>query len=118
MSDNYPSDPTELRKQGTRGVISTGAGLALWIVNGLFQVPVLGVVLCGVLAALGVLGLLGKDRTDRSTGVVLMAAGGAGLVSLVLPWLRDFLFGAGGLALVGFGLFNLFKFLRGLKSRA
>ena len=118
MSDNYPVDPTELRNQGTRGVISTGAGVALWIVNGLLHIPYLGVILGGVLAVLGLLGLFGRSGTDRTTGVILMAAGGAGLASIILPGLSSFLFGAGGLALVGFGLFNLFKFLKGLKSRS
>lgn len=118
MGDNYPVDSSDLRRQGTRGVISTGAGLALWVVNGLMHVPVLGIVLGGALAALGVLGLLGRDKADKTTGAVLMAAGVAGLASLILPGLSSFLFGVGGLALVGFGAFNLFKFIKGLKSRS
>lgn len=117
MGDYYPADPTELRKQGTRGVISTGAGLGLWVVNGLLRIPFVGAALGGVLVVLGILGLVGRNRTDRATGIVLMAAGGAGLASLILPGVSSFLFGVGGLALVGFGLFNLYKFLRGLKTR-
>lgn len=118
MGDYYPADPAELRRQGTRGVISTGAGVGLWLVNGLLRVPFLGPALGGVLVLLGILGLVGRNRTDRTTGVVLMAAGGAGLASLVLPGLSSLLFWLSGLGLVGFGLYNLFKFLRGLKSRA
>lgn len=118
MGDYYPVDSSELRKQGTRGVISTGAGVGLWLVNGLLHIPVVGAILGGALAVLGILGLVGRDRTDKVTGAVLLAAGGAGLASLILPGLSSFLFGVGGLALVGFGLVNLFKFVKGLKSRS
>jgi hypothetical protein len=120
MDDYYPVSTTELRKQGTRGVISTGAGVGLWVVNGILHIPVVGIILGGALAILGLLGLLGRDRTDKTTGAVLLVAGAAGLSS-VLPFLRpisSFLFGVGGLALVGFGVFNLFKFIKGLKSRS
>ena len=118
MSDSYPTETSELRKEGTRGVIATGAGVGLWIVNGLLHVPYLGAVIGGALAILGLLGLLARNRTDKTTGVVMIAAGGAGLASIILPGLSSFLFGIGGLALVGFGAFNLFKFVRGLKSRS
>jgi len=67
---------------------------------------------------LGLVGLLGRDKTDKTTGIVLIAAGAAGLASLILPGLSSFLFGVGGLALVGFGVLNLFKFIKGLKSRS
>lgn len=118
MSDYYPADPAELRKQGTRGVISTGAGLGLWVVNALLRVPYLGAALGAILVVFGILGIVGRNRTDRTTGIVLMAAGGAGLASLIFPGISSALFWLGGLGLVGFGLFNLFKFLRGLKSRS
>ena len=118
MSDYYPVDSSELKKQGTRGVLSTGAGLAVWIVNGLLHVPVIGIVLGGALTVLGVLGLLGRNKADKETSIVLMAAGGAGLASLILPGLSSVLLGIGGLALVGYGAVNLFKFIKGLRSRS
>ncbi|MCK7503689.1 MAG: hypothetical protein MZV70_05950 [Desulfobacterales bacterium] len=72
--------------------------------NGLFQVPVLGVVLGGVLAVAGRTGTAGQGSDGpQHRRAYSWPPGAAGLVSLVLPGLRAFLFGAGGLALVGFG---------------
>lgn len=118
MGDNYPVDSGEVRKHGMRGVVSTGAGIGLILFNSLLHIPVLGMVLGGVLIALGVMGLIGKNRTDKTTGTVLIAAGGLGLASFLLKGLTGFILGAAGLGLIGFGVFSLFKFAKGLKSRS
>ncbi len=118
MGDNYPVDAETVRGQGSRGIISTGAGLGLWVVNGLLNLPFVGVALAGGLVALGIYGLVNKTKTDKATGAVLLGAGGLGIVSLFIPGMRDFLFGVGGLALVGYGIFNIVKFVKGLKSRS
>ena len=118
MSDNYPMDPSGLRAQGTKGVLATGAGIGLWVVNALIHVPVVGWIIGGGLALIGLTGLLGKSRTDKASGTIMMAAGIAGLATIFLPRLTGSLLFLGGLALVGFGAWNIFKFIRGLKSRA
>ena len=118
MGDNYPADSSEVRKNGMRGVISTGAGIGLMLFNSLLHIPVLGWILGGGLVALGVMGLVGKKSTDKTTGAVLIGAGALGLSSFLLKGLTGFLLGTAGLGLLGFGIFNLFKFAKGLKNRS
>ena len=118
MESNYPMDPNDLRSQGTKGVMATAGGVGLWVVNGLLGVPILGWIIGGGLVVLGLSGILGKSRTDKTSGGIMLAAGAAGLVSLVLPGLRSFLLGAGGLALVGYGIVNILRFVKGLRSRS
>lgn len=117
MSDYYPVDAGEVRKNGMRGVISTGAGLGLMLFNSLLHIPFVGPVLGGGLVVIGVMGLVGKSRTDKTTGVVMMGAGVLGLASFVLKGFTGFLLGAAGLGLIGYGVVSLFKFAKGLKSR-
>jgi len=118
MGDNYPSDSTEVRRNGMRGVVSTGAGLGLILFNSLLHIPVVGWVLGGALVALGVMGLIGKNRTDKTTGAVLMGAGALGLASFLLKGFTGFILGAAGIGLIGFGVFSLLKFAKGLKARS
>jgi len=118
MNDNYPVDPKELRERGTRGIMAAGAGLGLWGVNSLIHIPVVGWIVGGGLVVLGLMGLFGKTKTDRVSGGVLIGAGAAGLATILLPGLTSFLLGAGGLALVGYGAYNIVKFVKGLKNRA
>ena len=117
MSD-YPYDPSALRSRGTRGVISTASGLGLWVVNALVGIPVVGWIISGGLVFLGIMGLVGRERTDKSTGAVLMGAGALGLASIFLRGLTQFLFGFGGFALVAYGVWNLIQFARGVKNRS
>ena len=118
MGDNYPVDATEVRKRGVQGVISTGAGIGLMLVNSLLHLPVIGWILSGGLVILGIMGLVGKEKNDKVTGTALMVAGGLGLASIILPGLASFLLGVGGLGLVGFGIYSLVKFAQGMKSRS
>jgi len=117
MGDYYPVDAGEVRKNGMRGVISTGAGIGLMLFNSLLNIPVVGWILGGGLVVLGVMGLVGRTRTDKTTGTVMMAAGALGIASFVLKGFTGFILGAAGIGLVGFGVFYLFKFVKGLKSR-
>ncbi len=118
MSDNYPMDPTDLRKQGTKGVMAAAGGVGLWVVNGLLSIPVVGWVIGGGLVFLGITGILGKTKTDKTAGTLMMAAGAAGLAALLLPKLTHGLLWTGGLALIAYGAWNIYKFVKGLKSRA
>ncbi|TFG83175.1 MAG: hypothetical protein E4H20_06130 [Spirochaetales bacterium] len=118
MSDNYPVDTTDVRKNGMRGVLSTGAGIGLLLFNGLLNIPILGWIISGALIVLGALGLVGKQGSDKTTGSILIGAGALGVASFVLKGLTGTLLGIGGVGLIGFGIFNLFKFVKGLKSRS
>lgn len=118
MEDTSLTNVENVRKAGMRGVVSTGAGIGLMLFNTLLHVPVVGYVLGGALVVLGVMGLIGKNRTDKSTGAVLIGAGVLGLASFFLKGVTGYLLGAGGLGLIGYGIFNLVKFARGLKSRS
>lgn len=118
MDDSSLTNVETVRKSGMRGVVSTGSGVGLLLFNSLLHLPIVGYVIGGALVVLGVMGLIGKNRTDKSTGAVLIGAGVLGLASFFLKGVTGFLLGAGGLGLIGYGLFNLFKFARGLKSRS
>jgi hypothetical protein len=118
MSDYYPVDPSDLRDRGTRGVMSAIGGVGLLGVNALISIPVIGWVVGGALVLFGISGLFGKSKTDKTSGGLMLAAGGAGLAAILLPGLTHFLLGAGGAVLLGYGAWNIFKFVKGLKSRA
>ncbi|MBN2873494.1 MAG: hypothetical protein JXM71_00240 [Spirochaetales bacterium] len=118
MSDNYPTDSGEVRKNGMHGVVSTGAGIGLLLFNSLLNIPVVGWILGGGLVVLGIMGLVGKNRTDKTTGALLMGAGVLGLASFLLKGFTGFILGIAGFGMIGYGVFNLFKFARGLKSRS
>lgn len=117
MGDNYPSDTTNIHNHGVRGVISTGAGLGLMLFNSLLNLPVIGWVIGGGLVVIGVMGVTGKSRTDKVSGALFIGAGALGLGSFLLPGLTSFLLGLPAIGLLGYGIFNLVKFARGIKSR-
>ena len=48
----------------------------------------------------------------------MMAAGIAGLATILLPRFTGSLLFLGGLGLVAYGAWNIFKFIKGLRSRA
>ena len=118
MGDYYPADANDVRRNGMRGVISSGAGVAMLLFNTLLHLPVVGWILGGGLIALGIMGLIGKARTDKTTGMLLIGAGALGIGSFLLKGLTSFFLGAAGIGLIGYGIFNLVKFVKGLKSRA
>jgi hypothetical protein len=116
--DNYPVDSSDLRSRGTRGVMSAVAGVGLLGVNALMHIPVVGWILGGALILVGISGIFGKSKTDKTSGGLMMAAGAAGLAAILLPKLTGFLLGAGAIALLGYGAFNIYKFIKGLRNRA
>ncbi len=116
--DNYPVDSTDLRGRGTKGVMSAVGGLGLMGVSALISIPVVGWVLCGALVFLGLGGLFGKSKTDKTSGTVMIAAGAAGLAGILLPHFTRGLLGLGAFALLAYGGWNIFKFIKGLRSRA
>jgi hypothetical protein len=126
MSDNYPVDSSDLRARGTKGVMSVIGGGALLIVNSLLHLPLLGAILSGGLVIVGLGALFGKTKTDKVVGGVALVAGIAGLSVLLkaipilgaIAGLSSFAIGAGAVALLAFGGWNIFKFIKGLRSRA
>jgi len=118
MGDYYPVDPSDLRQRGTKGVMSAIGGVGLLGVNALLGIPVVGWIVGGGLVLLGISGLFGKSKTDKTTGSLMLAAGAAGIAALVLPGLTHGLLWLGGMALLGYGGYNIFKFVKGLRSRA
>jgi hypothetical protein len=117
MENNYPVDPKNLSEQGTKGVMSTAAGLGMLGVNALLGVPVVGTVISAGLLTLGAIGLLGKTKTDKTSGTVLAIAGVAGLTTLFIPGVAHSILSLGGIGLLGYGIFNLFGFLKGLNRK-
>jgi len=116
--DNYPVDSKDLRARGTRGVMSAVGGVGLFVVNGLLSIPVVGWVIGAGLVVLGISGVFGRSKTDKTAGGIMMAAGVAGLAALILPKFTHGLLFAGGLALLAYGAFNIYKFIKGLRDRA
>ncbi len=126
MGDNYPVDSRDLSKRGTRGVISAGAGVGLILVNSILHFPLLGGVISGALVLVGLAGLFGRSKTDKLAGGVALVAGAAGLSTVLrsvpilgaIAGFSSFVIGAGAVALLGYGAWNIFKFIKGLRNRA
>lgn len=126
MSDYYPMDPTELRNRGTRGVMSVVGGVGLLVVNSLLHLPILGFVVSGALVVVGLGALFGRAKTDKLAGGVALLAGAAGLSTVLykvpiigaLAGFASFVIGAGAVVLLGIGGWNIYKFVKGLRSRA
>jgi hypothetical protein len=117
MENNYPVDPKNLSDKGTKGVMSTAAGIGMLGVNALLGVPVVGTVISAGLLALGAIGLFGKSKTDKASGTILAVAGIAGLTTLFIPGIAHSFLSLGGIGLLGYGVYNLFSFLRGLHRK-
>ncbi len=115
---NYPVDSSDLRSRGTKGVMAAVGGLGLLAVNALLSIPVFGWIVGGALVFLGVSGIFGKSKTDKTAGGIMLVAGAAGLASILLHKFTGFILGAGGLALIGYGAWNIYKFVKGLRDRA
>ena len=116
--DNYPVDTNDLRGRGTKGVMSAVGGVGLLGVNALLSIPVVGWVVAGALVLVGITGIFGKSKTDKTAGSLMTVAGAAGLAALVLPHLTHSLLWLGGVGLLVYGGWNIYKFVKGLRSRA
>jgi hypothetical protein len=114
------NDLVPLNKRGTRAVGMTAGGVGLMI---------LGVVAHGFLPALiagGVVFLIGaavgssKDKGDKNVGLGIMGAGVLAAVAGIpfLGGLASWLLGTAGIGLLAYGVFNIFKFVKGLRNKA
>jgi hypothetical protein len=124
--DNYPVDSRDLSKRGTRGIMSTGAGIGLLIVNSIIHFPLVGAIIGGGLVVLGLTGLFGRTKTDKLAGTAAVVVGIAGLSTVfrhipilgAIAGFSSWIVGAGAVALLGYGIWNIYKFVKGLRNRA
>jgi hypothetical protein len=113
----------KLTQTGVAAVGYLAAGAFLFIMNLLgARFFLLGLVLGGVSAVVGILALRSKDREDKKPGLILAAAGILELVSRAgLRSLRPFagtLLSIGAVGLIAMGIWKGIQFLIGLKARS
>ncbi len=117
MSDNYPVAAEVVRKNGVRGIFSTAGGVGLLIVKALIGFGPVGFIVGGAMIVLGIGGLFSKNK-DKITTTVLSVIAGLGVAILIPHSPVPTLIGLGALGLLIYGGVNLFKFFKGIKSRA
>lgn len=135
MSDLEPIGNKEITNAGVRGVGATVGGVGLIVLQALSGAfwGIGGLVLGGLSFLVGAASVKSESKTDRRGGAIAMVAG----LALALPALSrfiggvpvlggivkvaagfsSFIVGAGALGLVGYGIYNIVKFVKGLKSR-
>lgn len=112
-----PASRAALAKQGVTAVGCIAGGIGLLVLGAL--PPIAGIIAGAAAGVLGIGGLLSKDPDDRKPGLIVTAAGSLAILSkvgIIKPLAATFL-GIGALGLLGLGIWNGFKFLKGLKSR-
>ncbi|QQO07542.1 hypothetical protein [Breznakiella homolactica] len=121
MNDLIPQKdyvPREvLARQGVTAVTGLIGGGALLIVKALPSV--VGIVAGAVVGVVGIGALLSKDPGDRKAGLVITAAGALGILSKIpiFSGIAGGLLTVGVVGLLGIGIWNGIKFIRGLKAR-
>jgi hypothetical protein len=115
--DGYP--PTNvLAKQGVAAVGGLAGGIALFVLGAL--PPLVGIIVGGIAAVVGIGALLSRDPADRKPGIISLASGALAILSKVgfARPLAGTLLGIGAIGLLAMGIWNGVKFLRGLKNRS
>lgn len=116
MNDMVPTNV--LAKQGVAAVGGVAGGLGLLILGGL---PSIFGIVAGAAVGLIGLGALGsRDPADKRAGMIAAAAGGLTVLSKIgiFAGLASSFLGIATVGLLGMGVWNAFKFYKGLKSRA
>jgi hypothetical protein len=135
MSDLEPMESKEISNAGVRGIGATIGGVGLLVVQGIagFLGGIGGLIIGGLSLAIGASSLKSSSNADKRGGTIAMVSGAI----LALPGLAHFLggiplvggilkaasgfsgfvIGAGAVGLIGYGVYNIVKFVRGLKSR-
>jgi hypothetical protein len=113
MSDIVPRN--EVTKSGVKGVGAVAGGTTLLVLSAVSHIPVIGIIAGAVLAVVGF--SLTSSRSDRTAGVVTAVAGIVTAAAALIPGLR-WLIWVPGVGLIGAGVYMLFKFFRGVKSRS
>jgi hypothetical protein len=131
MSDLEPVGNKEITNAGVRGVGSTIGGIGLLLLTGVagWFGGIAGLALGGVILALGASGMKSQSKADKTGGAIAMGAGallaitGLAHFPLHIPLITGLarftsgLVGLGAVGLIGYGVFNIVRFIRGLKSR-
>jgi hypothetical protein len=109
----------KVTKHGVQGVISTAGGIVSFVLaavtTGAFHW--FGVIVGGIIAVAGL--ALSSSKHDRTLGIATTVVGAAVTVASV-GLFRGLVHGvlvAGGIVLVGIGVYSLVRFFRGLKTR-
>jgi hypothetical protein len=125
MNDSMERGDTQSRnslsKTGVSAVFQLAGGVLLAVLGAL---PVLlSTIAGGALTLVGLAGVSSRDNEDKKIGTVLTLAGAATVLSRhgVLPILKaagGLVLNAGAFALVGLGLFNIIRFIVGVRKRS
>ena len=113
MSDIVPR--SEVSKSGVKGVGAVAGGAALLVLNWIAAIPVVGIIAGAILAVVGF--SLTTSRSDRTLGVVAAVAGIVTAAASLIHGLHCLIL-VPALGLLGIGVYLLFKFFRGMKSRS
>lgn len=135
MSDLEPVGSKEITNAGVRGVGSTIGGVALLLLRGVsgFLGGIGGLVIGAISMIVGASSLKSQSKTDRRGGTIALVAGAVvalpgiarilgkvpiigGLVNAVsgISW---GIIALGAFGLIGYGVYNIVKFVKGIKSR-
>jgi hypothetical protein len=131
MSDLEPVGNKDVTNAGVRGIGATVGGLGLLILTGVasWATGIVGLALGGITLVFGLGSLRSSSKADKTGGAiavgagVLLAAVGVAHLPFAIPlvsWIAKLtsgLAGLGAFGLLGYGIFNLFKFGKGLRSR-
>jgi hypothetical protein len=135
MSDLEPTGNKDITNAGVRGVGATIGGLGLLVVQGVagFLGGFVGLVVGGLSFIVGASSLKSSSSADKRGGTIAMVAGAIlalpgighliGKVPLIggivtgAAGISSFILGAGAVGLLGYGVYNIVKFVKGLKSR-
>lgn len=120
----------ELTSLGVRGVGSAVGGVALLVLKGIAGAfgGIVGVVLGGIALFVGASSLKSEAKADKMGGSIAMGAGALLVLSGLSRWhiplisgiagFSSALVGLGAIGLIGYGAWNIFKFVKGLRNRA
>lgn len=119
MSDSREMVPrNELVRVGGKGVAGIAGGIGLLVLRGIASATVPGLVVGGIITAVG-LGISAASKKDRLAGLVATGAGALTVVASLplIGGLGSGLMLAGGVGLLVAGGIGLYKFFKGLRTR-
>lgn len=119
MNDDLVPTQT-LAKQGVAAVGGIAGGIGLLVLRGISHVPVVGIVAGAVVTIVGIGALRSDTPEDRRVGGIVTGAGVLSILSGIgiFAGIAGGLLGVATVGLVGMGLWNAWKFFKGLRSRA
>ncbi len=119
MGDIVPRD--ELVRRGGKGVAGVAGGIGIFLLRGIaagggFSIP--GLIVGGIVTLIG-LGMSSSQK-DRPSGLITAAAGVlTAIASLpIVGGLASALMWIGGTGLLAGGIYSIYKFIKGIKSRS